>query len=217
MKDYSQNGEQWKILERFKGWETGNALDVGANDGITLSNTYALLMQGWDVHYVEPNPTARRELERNMVDHGDKTRIFPCGLTGKETHMGTLYTNGAHAPGQYGPNVGLLSTTDPKQKERWRGESWGECTAEFKSFKDFIEDQDNAPFYDFISIDAEGMDFEIIEAISNYREGLWLTNCTLLCIEWNQEEGMKWALSGMLEPFGLTLCHETYENLLFKR
>ena len=73
---------------------------------------------------------------------------------------------GAHAPETVRALTSdCLVRRTLSQKERWRGESWGECTAEFKSFKDFIEDQDNAPFYDFISIDAEGMDFEIIEAI----------------------------------------------------
>ena len=40
---YSQNNEQDIILQYF-GNRKGFFLDIGANDGITLSNTYALLI-----------------------------------------------------------------------------------------------------------------------------------------------------------------------------
>ena len=58
MKDYSQNGEQKIILEYFQDKYKGKVLDIGANDGITLSNSRALIEKGWDGVLIEPAPSA---------------------------------------------------------------------------------------------------------------------------------------------------------------
>ena len=43
---YSQNNEEQVILDYF-GNKIGNLLDIGANDGITLSNSRKLIELGW--------------------------------------------------------------------------------------------------------------------------------------------------------------------------
>jgi len=57
MKIYSQNLEQNYILEYFKD-RRGTFIDIGANDGLTLSNTRALVELGWRGVFVEPSPMA---------------------------------------------------------------------------------------------------------------------------------------------------------------
>jgi len=44
---HSQNDEERHILDAFRGRPEGNFLDIGAYDGITLSNTYCLALKGW--------------------------------------------------------------------------------------------------------------------------------------------------------------------------
>ena len=46
MEKYSQLGEQDIILNYFNG-KQGTFLDIGANDGKTFSNSYALSLLGW--------------------------------------------------------------------------------------------------------------------------------------------------------------------------
>ena len=60
MKDYSQHGEQAIILDYFEkqGIQQGRFLDIGANDGITFSNSYALVIRDWKGVAVEASPSA---------------------------------------------------------------------------------------------------------------------------------------------------------------
>ena len=54
MKDYSQTGEQQVIFDYFGPEFKGTFLDIGANDGVTFSNTYGLSLKGWRGVCVEP-------------------------------------------------------------------------------------------------------------------------------------------------------------------
>ncbi len=56
MKNYSQYNEQEIILEFFKDKPVGRFLDIGANDGVSGSNTRALAELGWSGVLVEVNP-----------------------------------------------------------------------------------------------------------------------------------------------------------------
>jgi hypothetical protein len=67
----SQNREDDYILAYF-GDFVGRFLDVGAMDGITISNTYALAQKGWKGVCVEPDPQALEGLQRT---HGDNPNI----------------------------------------------------------------------------------------------------------------------------------------------
>src|ERR1700743_573350 len=60
---YSQNNEESIILEYFKG-NKGFFLDLGANDGKTLSNSLALVERGWQGGGVEASPLACDRLEK---------------------------------------------------------------------------------------------------------------------------------------------------------
>lgn len=69
MKNYSQNDEQSFIENYFKSHAPkygGKFLDIGAYDGITFSNTYALLENGWSGVMVEASPSVFTALQHNM-------------------------------------------------------------------------------------------------------------------------------------------------------
>ena len=55
--DYSQNGEQAVILDTLKaiGIERGHLVDLGAGDGVTMSNSRALWDAGWSGLRVDGN------------------------------------------------------------------------------------------------------------------------------------------------------------------
>ncbi len=58
---YSQNNEEQIIIEYFKDFK-GHLLDIGANDGLTLSNSRKLIELGWTGDLVEPSPNAFQKL-----------------------------------------------------------------------------------------------------------------------------------------------------------
>ncbi|NBO23595.1 hypothetical protein EBU94_09705 [bacterium] len=64
---YSQNSEDVFLLDFWKqkfGNSKGTLLDVGANDGKTLSNSLLFIENGWKAHLFEPsNPTFQKLVE----------------------------------------------------------------------------------------------------------------------------------------------------------
>ena len=75
---YSQNNEEEVILNYFDG-KIGTFLDVGANDGVTLSNTRALAERGWRGVLIEPSPKAFALLKENYKGK-DGFYFYPFAL-----------------------------------------------------------------------------------------------------------------------------------------
>ena len=65
---YSQNNEEEVLLTYFKDF-TGVLLDIGANDGKTFSNSYALISHGWQAVLIEPSQSAFDKLEALHYDN----------------------------------------------------------------------------------------------------------------------------------------------------
>lgn len=151
---YSQWGEEI-IVADFFGDFTGQFLDIGAFDGVTGSNTRLLAEKGWSGVLVEPNPA-------NFVKLLDNCRSFPKLQCVNAAVARPLAT-------------GLCKFYDLK----------GQCGTLCEK---------DAPFYwvsaidpldlnlrlgncDFLTVDAEGSDFEIFEA------ALSVFNPKLICFE----------------------------------
>lgn len=70
MKDYSQYGEQPIILETLAalGIEKGHLVDLGAGDGYTMSNSRALLEQGWTGDLYDGDPKGAKDVTKLWID-----------------------------------------------------------------------------------------------------------------------------------------------------
>lgn len=65
-KKYSQSGQDAFVLSYFKNKRNGTFIDIGANDGVTLSNTYYLEKElGWKGICFEPIPVIFEKLNKN--------------------------------------------------------------------------------------------------------------------------------------------------------
>ena len=64
---YSQNNEQEIILNFFNG-RIGRYLDIGAFDGVSMSNTLALAELGWQGTAIEPSPWVFNRLKSNYEE-----------------------------------------------------------------------------------------------------------------------------------------------------
>ena len=77
---FSQNNEQ-QIIANYFGNFKGTFADIGANNGVTLSNTYALSLAGWYGLCVEPAPSAFDRLEmatkKNSVTENRRNLAIP--------------------------------------------------------------------------------------------------------------------------------------------
>jgi len=85
---YSQNREQQFIIDYF-GNTIGTFLDIGANDGKTLSNTYQLALYGWFGVCVEPEDIAFSKLKELYEGYGT-IDVYKCAI-GTTTSVQKFY------------------------------------------------------------------------------------------------------------------------------
>lgn len=201
---FSQNQEEQVILSYF-GDTIGTLLSIGENDGITLSNTRELILRGWDGILVEPSPTAfnnLRKLYRNNLN------IWPLNVAiGHENGKVTFYESGSllgindHA---------LVSTIDKSELTRWPNVSFSEMEVDCLTVSSLLSTVADDGFFsfEFVTIDAEGMDYFIASKLPFNRLG---TRC--ICIEYNSKDADKYCR--LITPQGFQLVHQNAENLIF--
>lgn len=193
MSYYTQNDEERVILNYFGNF-TGTLLDIGANDGLTFSNSARLIEMGWKAVLVEPHPGAFSKLELVYMNNSN----VQCMNVAISNHFGLVkFHSGSDS---------LLSTLDENQTHLWKGTTFedGEVMSfDYRSLTDAVA----IDKFDFISIDAEGMDWIILQQID-------LSKTKMLCIEVgpHKTEIMKYCLDS-----GMKKIHQTYENLIFAR
>jgi FkbM family methyltransferase len=84
MRDYSQYGQQ-KILTDYFNGRNGFLVDVGAWDGVFLSNSRALLEMGWSGILFEPDPNGYCGLiENSMSLPSSKIAVLPIACSDKD-------------------------------------------------------------------------------------------------------------------------------------
>lgn len=197
---YSQNKEDVLILHHFNGF-VGRMLEIGANDGQTLSNSKLFIEMGWQAVLVEPSPKC---VEKIIKLHKDDKRVQWAELAiGEETQVMEFHESGPILPGK--ADEALVSTLIPAERKRWEPlkTKWKQYSVDVYSWADFL-DMYPGP-YDFISIDAEGMDFKILSQID-------LSGVRCVCVETNGIETEKY--KEYCEGFGMRELHRNGENLI---
>ncbi|MFN5425434.1 MAG: FkbM family methyltransferase [Bacteroidota bacterium] len=183
---FSQNNEQDIILQYF-GSRKGFFLDIGANDGITLSNTYALQLQEWKGVLIEPSEEAFNRIITYPSVHKYNVAI------GTEDGHCTFHEMGNHLNAG---DVSLLSTIKKTELKRWPGVEFKERMTEVWTYKTLLK-HSPLKFFDFISIDAEGVDYEILEQID-------LKYTDMVCIEHNSNADLFQLIKEYCNKAGLT-------------
>lgn len=234
MKDFSQNGEQKIILDYF-GYriENGKAavtprvppvvLDAGANDGLTFSNSRALIELGCSAVLVEPADIAFRKLLKNcdaeLPENASCEYVHKMGGNYSELFLVNaaitptdgpvdFYDSGTHL---HKGDTGLLSTTRPEEIARWKksGETFTKTTVRGITFETLMRET-GVRHFDFISIDAEGADFDILKQIDLTQVG-----CRMLCVEVNARGDKEF--TEYAKKHGLHLHWSCYENRIYAR
>lgn len=176
---FSQHGQDKWLVERFfPGRTDGVFVDIGANDGVTLSNTLHLERLGWTGLAVEPIPSVYERLQQNRrcatvhgcVARGPGRRIF------REISGGSQMLSG------------LLDQYDPRHLERIQrevaldGGTWRDIEVEAFGFHDLM-DRHGIRRIDYLSLDVEGGEYQILKSIDFQR-----TPVAVLSVENNYQD-----------------------------
>lgn len=200
---YSQNDEQQRILDYF-GNSLGTVLDLGANDGKTLSNSLKVIEIGWNGILVEPSKEAFRRLEK-LHAQNEKVICFNTAISNIEGEL-EFFESGSHITKE---DFSLLSTLKPSEMSRWigSGTDFNPITVDAITFKTLLA---KSPFqkFDLITIDIEGLDYDVLTQI-NLRE----VECKMLIIETNSVDDNKFI--NYCAKYEMRLHHKNHENLIF--
>lgn len=207
-KSYSQYGEDL-IIEKFFNGKVGNLLDLGANDGITFSNSKLFIDKGWGGVLIEASPITFKKLNDLYIDNKNVLCVEKCLSDIKKT--ATFYHNVYHSNETIGDNKDLLSTIDYESFQRTY--NWGTFTnfdIECDTLTSVLDTLGEIKF-DYVSIDIEGMDLQILEQIDLDKYGV-----QLLVIEHNNV--IKNEVIEYCKKFGLTnILFENNVNIILHR
>lgn len=204
---YSQNQEDRTISEWF-GQFVGTLLEIGSNDGETLSNSLHFVNKGWSACLVEPSPKVFPNLS-NLHQYNDKVHCYNVAIGDKNGKVvlhdsGQLLGTGDRA---------LVSTVNLEETKRWASLNmpFDQVEVDMVTWDAFME---TSPLktYDYISIDAEGNDLLILNQMDLDKLG-----CKCLCIEYNGLPNVMYQISQLVEPLGFRKLAINSENVIFVR
>jgi FkbM family methyltransferase len=171
MKDkiYGQHGEDRILKLIFKDQKAGLVIDVGAADGCSNSNSAALLERpSWKGILIEPESSQFKELQTRYKDQ-PKIICVRCAI-GVNEGIGIL-----HCGGQ-------VSTFDEEVKlsAEINNNVVYETTeeVEIKTLTTLLDELEITDEIDFLSIDAEGMNYEVWNSLDDKKY-----SPKLVCIE----------------------------------
>lgn len=201
---YSQNKEEEIIINHFlsRNIKLGNVsfIDLGAYDGIRLSNTRRIWELGATGVMVEMGLSIFEQLKKN---YERQKRIYLY-------NYGVSIVNGS---AMYFDTEEPLSTLLESETDRWNNVTYERKIARLRNVNTLlkeIEFNNNITKFDVVSIDCEGLDYEILSQFDFEK-----TQTSIVVVEANGKEEQKYI--DYCNTFGFKLTHANSENLIFER
>ena len=167
---FSQHGDDYLAWQLLNKKNNGIIIEVGAFDGVHLSNSFSLEQKGWKSINIEPTPEVFKVLEKNRPN----SKNINCAIVGSEKIKEIDF---------YSEEIGVLSgcsydEEDIKRRYKNRGLDYTPP----KQIKvkantlNLIFKNENITSIDIISIDVEGFELEVLKGLdlNNYNVGLFI-------------------------------------------
>lgn len=186
--------------------EVGYAVDVGASDGIWLSNSKFLEDRGWTVICVEPNPLLANEGMKNRKIW----KQVACGDNDGE--IADFFIVGEYPHSSY-------SSMRPENKHApiYDSDSWGKLIQASKKTTTIVRTLNSLiaehqfPRLDFLTIDVEGSELSVLHGID-----LCVWTPRIMVLEaWSDEKLSD--LINQIGPFGYRHIGNVEYDHIFER
>ncbi len=214
-RSYSQSGEDIIISDLFHRLHIPNPtyLDIGANEPISLNNTYRLYTRGSKGVCIEPNPA----LYKKLLEKRKRDTCINAGVAFDDKREADFYIFPEQLHG--------LNTFSKAEADFWEhtgNEEIGKHKPERITKMPLFDINDImgkyfSPHPNFISIDVEGLDLEIVKTInfSKFKPEVFCLE-TLGFIAGNKET-KKRDIIDHLKDKGYFVYADTYINTIFCR
>jgi FkbM family methyltransferase len=152
--NFSQEGEELILKRYFNNRKKGFYVDVGAHHPFKFSNTYSFYKKGWNGINIDPLPGIMSQFKK----YRRRDINLETGISKKQEQL-TYYKFNE-------PAVNTFSTIIGEQiKENGTYQFLGTQVINTFPLKDILEQHiPNGPAIDFLTIDAEGFDLEVLES-----------------------------------------------------
>ena len=170
----SQHGEEKYLRKFFKETKTGAAVEVGAGDGILLSNTLWMEKRGWRVMCIEPNAELYLKLEKN------RACAVPAACSDVSGEQ-TLYRYETTKSSHHGVVTVIEPLSDEFRKTYTFSDGSYTTSGSVRSFRlDDLLDQYGFKSLDFVSIDVDGIEMKVLAGfdIARWNPAAVLVECT---------------------------------------
>lgn len=175
---FAQFGIDRVIEERYFPKDyIGNCIEVGAADGVTISNTYYFERKGWNALCIEPQPgffnecKSKRKLALNYAISSEESQGIPFNMVFCKPPGDTI-----HRPWNGMSGLELDHKLLEQHKNMGYDPIVREILVETKRLDWCIEKFFNHKTIDFISIDVEGTELDVLKSfdINQYNTKLIL-------------------------------------------
>jgi len=205
MQKFSQNDEESTIIDYFRAKPTKAAtfLDLGANDGVTLSNTRKLVQHGWHGVLVDASPKAFERLRLNCKGW-EGLSCYHIALAAYDGKI-TLQESGELLSDK---DVALVSSVNQSEVDRFKpAVRYESVVVPCFTWATFLEASPIKKFA-MISMDIEGSELDVLPHMD-------LSYTQLLVIEWNGREDLRREYDKYLH--GFKIIYTSGENLIYAR
>lgn len=179
----SQHEEDGLVRDLFPEGFVGNAVEVGAGDGVLLSNTIWMEQAGWRVLCVEPNPSLFSKLKGNRklvaqcacLDYCGESELLTFDLPGS-AHHGMLSVT------RYPSPLFMSKFAFTRKGAGTIGKTTAMTLDGLLSIFDF-------PSADFVSVDVDGAEMMVLRGFSVDK---WKTRVVLVENPFESHELVGW-------------------------
>ena len=191
---YGTNNDN-KIVASFFENTVGNFLSIGANNG--QDQTYQLLVNGWTGVYCEPDPYACIKLIETTKNFKNQVTILNCAIT-PSGGVNEFYISVDHSQISSLDKNWLTDHIPNVQMQKIMINSL--------AFSKVLEMFDYK--FDYVQIDAEGFDIQIIQSL----DWACIPNCKMICTEAGPA-----VLKQLCQQGGYMITDRTLTNAFYKQ
>lgn len=197
---YGQDGEDKYIKSLFPSMYVGTCVDVGAYDGVSLSNTLYFEQRGWRCLCIEPIDEA---FEKCQMFRKESVKCCASDSDKEDQVFTVFYLNGN--------NTSAISSLRPDERLIQSHKHLIDRTQSYRvpvrSLTSLLDEHHFPEDIDFISIDTENTELDVLKGIDFMKY-----NIRLLVIEDNFNEPH---CENYLKPFGYKKIHRIGVNDFF--
>lgn len=153
-KQYSQWGEDKFILKYFMEKKNGTYLDIGCFNPFMYSNTCLLFQRGWNGINIDINPTSI-----DLFNIARPQDVNICTLINEKKKIFKIYLDDFFSP---------INTINEKFYKKLKGNFFKDkklLTVESMSIDEVLNIKKPKKEIDFINIDVEGSDYQVLREI----------------------------------------------------